>query len=110
MLDQVRRIQLPGILDERGNLSFFENETQLSFSLARTFWKYVVPGGVEVGAFAIVGAGTVVTKKVLSQASELETRPALSDDSTKKGINCRRREITSSLTPVERSIAYTITS
>lgn len=51
-LQDVRLIQLPKILDERGNLSFFENEKQIPFSIARTYWIYDVPGGEIRGGHA----------------------------------------------------------
>ena len=48
----VRLIELPKILDERGNLSFFENNNQIPFSIARTYWIYDVPGGEVRGGHA----------------------------------------------------------
>jgi dTDP-4-dehydrorhamnose 3,5-epimerase-like enzyme len=51
-LDDVRLIELPKFLDERGNLSFFENEKQIPFSIARTYWIYDVPGGEHRGGHA----------------------------------------------------------
>ncbi len=45
-------IQLPRILDERGNLSFFENEKQLPFVIERVYWIYDVPGGEVRGGHA----------------------------------------------------------
>ena len=51
-LDEVRLIQLPKILDERGNLSYFENESQIPFSIQRAYWIYDVPGGEARGGHA----------------------------------------------------------
>ena len=45
-------IQLPKILDDRGNLSFFENKNQLPFTISRVYWIYDVPGGEERGGVA----------------------------------------------------------
>jgi oxalate decarboxylase/phosphoglucose isomerase-like protein (cupin superfamily) len=45
-------IDLPKILDKRGNLSFFEHPNQLPFSIARTYWIYDVPGGEMRGSHA----------------------------------------------------------
>ncbi|MBN8621544.1 MAG: WxcM-like domain-containing protein [Flavobacteriales bacterium] len=45
-------INLPKILDNRGNLSFFENSKQLPFEIARTYWIYDVPGGEKRGSHA----------------------------------------------------------
>jgi dTDP-4-dehydrorhamnose 3,5-epimerase-like enzyme len=51
-LEQVKLIELPKILDERGNLSFFENNRQIPFTIARTYWIYDVPGGEIRGGHA----------------------------------------------------------
>ena len=45
-------IQLPKFLDDRGNLSFFENENQLPFTIRRVHWIYDVPGGEKRGGVA----------------------------------------------------------
>lgn len=45
-------IQLPKIIDKRGNLSFFEYPKQLPFEIARTYWIYDVPGGEIRGSHA----------------------------------------------------------
>ena len=51
-IDKVKIIQLPKILDVRGNLSFFENSNQISFDIKRTYWIYDVPGGDVRGSHA----------------------------------------------------------
>ena len=45
-------LQLPKISDPRGNLSFFESERHIPFSIVRTYWIYDVPGGEERGGHA----------------------------------------------------------
>ena len=45
-------ITLPKIKDTRGNLSFFENSTQIPFNIKRTYWIYDVPGGDIRGSHA----------------------------------------------------------
>lgn len=45
-------IDLPKILDKRGNLSFFEYPNQLPFKIERTYWIYDVPGGEVRGSHA----------------------------------------------------------
>jgi oxalate decarboxylase/phosphoglucose isomerase-like protein (cupin superfamily) len=45
-------IQLPKIIDRRGNLSFFENNNQVPFVIKRTYWIYDVPGGESRGGHA----------------------------------------------------------
>ncbi len=51
-LDDVKIIQLPKFLDERGNLSFFENDSHIPFSISRAYWIYDVPGGEVRGGHA----------------------------------------------------------
>jgi len=51
-LDKVKIIELPRVLDERGNLSFFENEKHVPFTIKRTYWIYDVPGGEARGGHA----------------------------------------------------------
>lgn len=45
-------INLPKFLDERGNLSFVEQENQIPFVIKRTYWLYDVPGGECRGGHA----------------------------------------------------------
>ena len=45
-------IQLPKIMDPRGNLSFFETENHIPFEIKRTYWIYDVPGGEKRGGHA----------------------------------------------------------
>jgi hypothetical protein len=51
-LEEVKIIQLPKILDPRGNLSFFENNNQIPFDIKRAYWIYDVPGGEQRGSHA----------------------------------------------------------
>ncbi|WP_231625458.1 FdtA/QdtA family cupin domain-containing protein [Pedobacter sp. R20-19] len=48
-LDEIKIIQLPRILDERGNLSFLEENNHIPFTIRRTYWIYDVPGGETRG-------------------------------------------------------------
>jgi oxalate decarboxylase/phosphoglucose isomerase-like protein (cupin superfamily) len=52
MNSEIKLIQLPKILDRRGNLSFFENGNQIPFEIKRTYWIYDVPGGEVRGSHA----------------------------------------------------------
>jgi dTDP-4-dehydrorhamnose 3,5-epimerase-like enzyme len=45
-------INLPRILDDRGNLSFLENGSQIPFDIKRVYWIYDVPGGEYRGGHA----------------------------------------------------------
>jgi dTDP-4-dehydrorhamnose 3,5-epimerase-like enzyme len=51
-MQQAQIINLPKILDERGNLSFFQNEHHLPFTMKRVYWIYDVPGGEIRGGHA----------------------------------------------------------
>jgi len=45
-------IQLPKILDERGNLTFVESSSHIPFEIKRCYWIYDVPGGETRGGHA----------------------------------------------------------
>ena len=51
-INDCRIIELPKFLDERGNLSFVENYSQIPFEIKRTYWLYDVPGGITIGGHA----------------------------------------------------------
>ncbi len=51
-LEQVKLIELPKILDKRGNLTFIEGEQHIPFAIKRTYWIYDVPGGEKRGGHA----------------------------------------------------------
>lgn len=45
-------IQLPKIIDKRGNLSFIEELNHIPFKIKRSYWIYDVPGGEKRGGHA----------------------------------------------------------
>lgn len=45
-------IELPKILDKRGNLSIIEENNHIPFKIERTYWIYDVPGGEKRGGHA----------------------------------------------------------
>jgi len=49
---KIRIQSFPRILDERGNLSFIENNNQIPFDIKRVYWIYDVPGGEVRGGHA----------------------------------------------------------
>jgi hypothetical protein len=51
-IDEIRIINLPKIEDDRGNLSFIEEETHIPFKIKRSYWVYDVPGGECRGSHA----------------------------------------------------------
>jgi hypothetical protein len=50
--EEVRIIELPKILDPRGNLTFLQNNDQIPFEIQRVFWTYDVPSGEIRGGHA----------------------------------------------------------
>jgi hypothetical protein len=48
----IQLINLPKIVDERGNLSFIEEQHHIPFKIKRTYWIYDVPGGEIRGSHA----------------------------------------------------------
>ena len=51
-LNTVSIIELPKIIDARGNLSFVEQMNHIPFEIKRTYWIYDVPGGESRGGHA----------------------------------------------------------
>ena len=51
-IDDVKIIKIPRFLDERGNLSFVEQNNHIPFEIKRTYWIYDVPGGEDRGGHA----------------------------------------------------------
>lgn len=51
-INSARIINLPKILDSRGNLSFVEEVNHIPFEIKRSYWLYDVPGGESRGGHA----------------------------------------------------------
>lgn len=51
-LNKVRIVNLPKIVDDRGNLSFYESNNHVPFIIKRSYWIYDVPGGQIRGGHA----------------------------------------------------------
>ncbi|WP_448682160.1 sugar 3,4-ketoisomerase [Pseudomonas nicosulfuronedens] len=51
-LQHVRIIDLPRILDPRGNLTFIEGGNHVPFDIKRVYYLYDVPGGAHRGGHA----------------------------------------------------------
>lgn len=51
-MEHARIIQLPKILDPRGNLSVIEEFKEIPFKIERVYWIYDVPGGETRGGHA----------------------------------------------------------
>ena len=51
-LDECRLVDLPKILEPRGNLTFIEGGRHVPFDIQRVYYLYDVPGGAERGGHA----------------------------------------------------------
>jgi len=51
-VNNVEWLDIPKILDGRGNLSFIEERKELTFDIKRAYWIYDVPGGELRGGHA----------------------------------------------------------
>ena len=51
-VSEAHLLDLPKILDKRGNLSIIEELKNIPFKIARTYWIYDVPGGEKRGGHA----------------------------------------------------------
>ena len=81
---QVRLIDLPKVLDERGNLSFFQGNDQLPFTIKRVYWVYDVPGGEIRGGHAFIKQHEIII--ALSGSFDV----IVSNGSIKKKISLNR--------------------
>ena len=52
MIKAPKLLDLPKILDSRGNISFLESDNHIPFKIKRTYWIYDVPGGEVRGGHA----------------------------------------------------------
>lgn len=46
-IEQCKIVELPRILDERGNLTFIEGARHVTFEIKRVYYLYDVPGGAD---------------------------------------------------------------
>ena len=53
-MNSAQIIQLPKIVDSRGNLSFIEADQHIPFTIIRSYWIYDVPGGETRGGHAYI--------------------------------------------------------
>jgi uncharacterized cupin superfamily protein len=51
-MNKAKIIDLPKIIDKRGNLSFIEGGGHIPFEIKRVYWIYDVPGGEQRGGHA----------------------------------------------------------
>lgn len=53
-------INFPKVIDDRGNLSFFESQGKIPFQIERVYWIYDVPGGEARGGHAYFNLEEVI--------------------------------------------------
>src|SRR5690554_7658582 len=71
-------LELPKILDARGNLTFMENQRHFPFVIERVYWTYDVSGGEIRGGHAFkTHQEVVVALRSEEHTSELQSRPHL---------------------------------
>ncbi len=51
-IDKCKIVDLPKVMDSRGNLSFVEGGNHIPFDIRRVYYLYDVPGGAERGSHA----------------------------------------------------------
>ncbi len=83
-LNRCKFIELPKIIDSRGNLTFIENNGYLPFEIQRVYYIYDVPGGSDRGGHAHRQLQQLVI--ALSGSFDLE----LDDGFEKKTISLNR--------------------
>lgn len=76
-IENVKIINLPKILDPRGNLSFFESSNQIPFEIKRSYWIYDVPGGEKRGDHAFIDQHEFII--VLSGSFDVKLNDGISE-------------------------------
>jgi hypothetical protein len=59
-LEDIQEIELPKILDDRGNLTFIEFPRHIPFEMKRVYWIYDVPGGEYRGGHAYKNLNEII--------------------------------------------------
>lgn len=77
-------IELPKILDVRGNLSFIEERKHIPFDIKRVYWLYDVPGGEKRGGHAYLNN----TEFIVALSGSLDV--VLDDGYSKKTYSLNR--------------------
>lgn len=60
MTDKIEIINLPRILDARGNLSVLQQMKEVPFNIQRVYWIYDVPGGEIRGSHAFKSTNEMI--------------------------------------------------
>lgn len=83
-MNSAQIIQLPKIVDSRGNLSFIEADQHIPFTILRSYWIYDVPGGETRGGHAYINNQEFIV--ALSGSFDV----VLNDGNTEKNFTLNR--------------------
>jgi len=83
-MNSAQIIQLPKIVDSRGNLSFIEADQHIPFAILRSYWIYDVPGGETRGGHAYINNQEFIV--ALSGSFDV----VLNDGNTEKNFTLNR--------------------
>ncbi|MEA4852207.1 MAG: FdtA/QdtA family cupin domain-containing protein [Paludibacter sp.] len=84
LMNSAQIIQLPKIVDSRGNLSFIEADQHIPFAILRSYWIYDVPGGETRGGHAYINNQEFIV--ALSGSFDV----VLNDGNTEKNFTLNR--------------------
>ena len=83
-IEQCNIIELPKIVDPRGNLTFVEGGNHIPFDIKRVYYLYDVPGGAERGGHA----HKALNQLIIAMSGSFDV--VLDDGRNKKRIHLNR--------------------
>ena len=83
-LDSCQIVQLPKIVEPRGNLTFIEGGNHIPFEISRVYYLYDVPGGAERGGHAHKG----LHQLIIAMSGSFDV--VLDDGTSKKRVHLNR--------------------
>ncbi len=83
-IDKCHLIDLPKILDPRGNLTFIEGNQHIPFDISRVYYLYDVPGGAERGGHA----HKALNQLIIAMSGSFDV--VLDDGKNKKRVHLNR--------------------
>ncbi len=83
-LDNCQLLELPRIMDARGNLTFIESCRHVSFDIRRVYYLYDVPGGADRGGHA----HKALSQLIIALAGSFDIH--LDDGFSKKTVHLNR--------------------
>jgi hypothetical protein len=83
-IDNCKIVELPKIIDPRGNLTFIEGGDHIPFDIQRVYYLYDVPGGAERGGHAHKG----LHQLIIAMSGSFDV--VLDDGKNKKRVHLAR--------------------